>query len=107
TVVEDQRVPVGVKAAPRIGVLVEVGAVEVAEAVLVAGEVRGHPVEKDADPLLMQVVDQVHEVLRLAKARGWREVAGDLISPGSVKRMLGDRHELDVSKAVVAYVSGE
>ena len=67
-VVEDEAAPVGVKALLRIGVLVQVRAVEVAEAVLVGGEVRRHPVEDDADAVLVQVVDQVHEVLRRAVA---------------------------------------
>ena len=36
-------------AEPGVGVLVEVGAVEVAQAVHVVGEVRGDPVEDHAD----------------------------------------------------------
>ena len=48
-IVEDQRAPVGVLAQARVGVLVEVGAVEVAQAVRVFGEVGGHPVEEHAD----------------------------------------------------------
>ncbi len=82
-VVEDEPIPVGMKALARIGVLVEVRAVEVGEAVLVGGEVRGHPVENDADAVLVQVVDQVHEVLRRAVAAGGREVAGGLVAPGA------------------------
>ena len=68
-VVEDVAVPVGVEALARIGVLVEVRAVEVGEAVLVGREVRRHPVEDHADAALVQVIDEVHEVLRRAVAR--------------------------------------
>ena len=57
-VVEDEAVPLGVKALPRVGVLVEVRAVEEAEAVRVGGEVRGDPVEDDADPAAVERVDQ-------------------------------------------------
>ena len=41
----------------RIFVLVEVRAVEVNEAMLVGGEVRGDPVEDHAETLLMQLID--------------------------------------------------
>ena len=44
-VIEDLRFPIGMEPLPRVGVLVEVRAVEVGEAVLVRREVRRHPVE--------------------------------------------------------------
>ena len=65
-VVEDAAPPVGVEALLRVGVLVQVRAVEIGQAVFVVGKVRRHPVEDDADAVLVQVVDQVHEVLRRA-----------------------------------------
>ena len=55
-------------------------------------------------PVLVQMIDEVHEVLRRAVARGRREIAGGLVAPGSVERMLGDRHQLDVREAHVAHV---
>ena len=91
----------------RIGVLVEVRAVEVAQAVLVAGEVRRHPVEDHADPVLVQVVDEIHEVLRRAVARARREVAGHLVAPRAVERVLHDRHQLDVREAHALHVLGQ
>ncbi len=48
--VEDERAPVGVRAAARVGVLVKGRAVEVRERELVARKVRGHPVQDHADP---------------------------------------------------------
>ena len=48
-VVEDLRPPVAVLAQPGVFVLVEVGAVEEAEAVDVPGEVGGDPVEDHAE----------------------------------------------------------
>ena len=50
--VEDERAPVGVRAAARVGVLVERGAVEAREREVVAREVRRHPVEDHADAAL-------------------------------------------------------
>ena len=69
------------KSLARIGVLVQIRPVEVRQAVLVAGEVRRHPVEDDADAVLVQDVDEVHEILRRPVAAGRREVAGALVAP--------------------------
>jgi hypothetical protein len=67
-VIEDVRLPVGMESLTRVGVLVEMSAVEVGETVGVGREVRRHPVEDDGDAVLVQVVDQVHEILRRAVA---------------------------------------
>ena len=56
--VEDERSPVGVRAAAGIVVLVERRAVEARERPVVAREVRGHPVEDHADAALVQRVDE-------------------------------------------------
>ena len=106
-VVEDVSLPVGMKSLARVGVLVEMRAVEVGEAVRVGREVRRHPVENDADAVLVQVVDQVHEILRRAVARGGREVSGGLVSPGTVEGMLHDGQEFDVGEAHLADVFGK
>ena len=106
-IVEDVSLPVGMKSLARIGVLVEMRAVEIGEAVRVGREVRRNPVENDADAVLVQVVDQVHEVLRRAEARGGREVAGGLVSPGTVEGMLHHGQELDVGEAHLVDVFGK
>ena len=49
----------------RVGVLVQVRAVEEAQPVRVPGEVRRHPVEHHADAVLVQHIDEMHEVLRV------------------------------------------
>ena len=53
-VVENVAVPLGMVALARIGMLVQMGAVEIGEAVLVAGKMGRHPVEDDADFVLVQ-----------------------------------------------------
>ena len=68
-VVEDPAVPVGVKSLAAIGVLVETGAVELRQTECVARKMRRHPIEDDPDAVLMQHVDQVHQVLRSAITR--------------------------------------
>ena len=63
-VVEDVTVPVGVEPLTGIGVFVKVRPVEERQPVFVGREVRGNPVQNHADAALMQVVDEVHQVLR-------------------------------------------
>jgi hypothetical protein len=95
------------KPEPAIGMLVERGAVEEAEAVLVGREVRRDPVEQDADAFLVKMVDECHQLLGIAVARGRREVAGRLVTPRAVERMLGQRHQLDVREAEPLDVLGQ
>src|SRR5437764_10626267 len=83
------------------------GAVEIGEPVGVRGEVRRDPVKNDGNAVLVEIVHQVHEILRRAVARSWREVAGRLVSPGAIERMFHDGQEFDVSEAQLAQVFGQ
>ena len=65
--VEDERAPVGMRAAARVGVLVERRAVEARERPVVAREVRRHPVEDHADAVPVQPVDEAAEVVGVPK----------------------------------------
>ena len=84
--------------------LEQVRAVEVGEAVAVGREVRRHPIENHADALLVQVVHQVHEILRRAVASGGGKIAGRLVSPRAVEGMLHDRQQFDVGEAQLVHV---
>jgi hypothetical protein len=74
------------------------------EAVVVAREVRGHPVDDHAEAGLVAAIDEVHEILRRAEARARRVVAHHLVAPGAVERVLGHAHQLDVRVAHVEHV---
>ena len=106
-VVEHQRAPVLVLRLARIGVFVQCAAVEVGETVCIAREMPRHPVEQHADAGAVAGVDEVAQVVGRAMARGRREVAGGLVAPGVVERMLGDRHQLDVGEAAIAHPGHE
>ena len=84
--------------------LVERGAVEVRERPVVAREMPRHPVEDHADAGLVAGVDERAQVVGAAEAAGRREIAGGLVAPRFVERMLGDRHQLDVRVAHVGDV---
>ncbi len=102
--VEHQRAPVRVRAAARVGVLVERRAVEAGERELVAREVGGHPVEDHADAAGVQAVDERPHVVGRAVAGGGRVVPGDLIAPRAAERVGHHRQQLDVGEAHVVGV---
>ena len=106
-VVEDRRVPVGVVALPRIGVLEQVRAVEFVESVRVVGEVRRNPVENHADAALVEAIDHRHQVARRAVAGTRGEEPGGLVAPRPVERVLHDREELDMGEPVGEHVIGD
>ncbi len=91
----------------RVLVLVQGGAVEARERVGVLRKVGRHPVEDDADPAVMTVVDQIAEIVGTAKAAGRREVARRLVAPRQVERMLGHRQQLDMGESHVLHVIDE
>ena len=64
-----------------VGVLEKMRAVEICQPVLVGREMRRHPIKDYAQAALVKIVDQEHEILRLAESGSRREVAGGLIAP--------------------------
>ena len=104
SVVEDQRAPVGVEALARVGVFVETRSIEGTERMAVGREVRRNPIDDDADPRLMELVHELHEVVRRSKPAGRCEVARCLITPRSVEWELVDRHQFDVRVAQILHV---
>ena len=89
-VVVDQRAPVRMRALAWIGMLVKMGSVELRETVGVAREVRGSPVQKNAQVRLVAAIDEFHELRGCAEAAGGGVIADGLVTPGAVKRMLHD-----------------
>ncbi len=103
----DRGIPVWMEALARIGVLVQSGAVEARQAVLVGREMRRRPVEDDAESRRMGAVDEAGESGRLAEAARRSEEADRLVAPGLVERMLADRQKLDMSVSHVGDVGNE
>jgi hypothetical protein len=79
--VEDERSPVGMLAALRVGVLVERGAIEPAQGEVVGREVGRHPVHQHSDPGVVQRIHHGREVVGVAESGGRRVVAGHLVAP--------------------------
>ena len=85
----------------------EMGAVKLGEAVGVAREVCGSPIENDADAGLMAAVDEFLKIAGRAEAGGSGVVAESLVAPGAVEGMLHDREQFDVGVAEIFYVRDE
>ena len=103
-VVENQCLPVVVKAFARIGVFVQRRAVEIAEPVRVGWKVRWHPVENDPEARSMRGFHQKAEVFRRAEARRRRIEADRLVAPRAIERMLADGQQFKVRKTQVACI---
>src|SRR5688572_17668096 len=97
--IENERAPILMRAFAWIFVFVKGGAVERGERPIIAREMCRHPIDDDADVVLVQVINEILEIIRRAEARGRRVEAGDLVSPTRIKGVLGDREEFNVSKA--------
>ena len=96
------RAPVGVNFVLKQHVAVKGG-----KAVGVGAKTAGHPVHDHADTCLVARIDKVHELLRVAVARRGGVIAGRLVTPGAIERMLHKRHDLDMRVAHVTHVVHE
>ena len=67
----------------------------------------GHPVQDNAHPGLVELVDEVHEVVGGAEAAGGGKVAGALVAPGVVQGVLGEGHELHMGEAHLLHVGDQ
>ena len=106
-IIEDLGTPVRVLSLAGVRMLVQRLSVKIRKAVSISREVGRNPVQNDADALLVQIVDKIHEFLRAAVAGGGGIVAGYLVTPGSVKGMLGNAHELHVGVAHLQDIVGQ
>ena len=79
-----------------IGIFKQCLAVKICQTVGVLWKMGRYPVQNDTDLIAMQRVDQICKILRCSVTGGRCIIAGYLIAPGAVKRMLCDSHQLDV-----------
>ena len=96
-VVKNFGAPIRMLALLWVCILIQRLAVKVCQTVFVTRKMCRNPVQNDTDFMLMQIIDEVHKVLRRAVAGCRRIISRDLIAPRAVKRMLCDANQLDVS----------
>ena len=66
-----------------------------------------HPVEDNAQTVLVAVVDEFHKIVRRAETRSRSKVTYALITPRAVEREFRDRHHLDMRVAHLLCVRNE
>ncbi len=100
-------IPILVEALVGVFVLVQRGAVEAGQAVFVGGEMRRYPVEDNTDVRLVAGIDEGGVISRRAEARGGRELAQWLVTPGAAEGVLHDRQQLDMGETHLANVGNQ
>ena len=103
-VVVNQRAPVGVRALARVLMLIHAGPVKTSHTVGIPREMGRNPVQNHADPLAVHIVHEIHKIIRSAVTAGGRVIAGHLIAPGGVQRMLHHRHQLHMGVTHLLHV---
>jgi len=106
-VIVDKCAPIGVCALAGVGMFVKMRAIELGEAVGVAGKMCGSPVENHADAGLVAAVDKFHEFGGSAEAAGGGIVAKRLVAPGAVVGMLHNGEQLDMRVAKILDVGNK
>ena len=70
--------------------------IKVPQPLVILAKMAWHPVHDDRNPICMGLIHQILEILRAAIPTGHRIIAGCLIAPGTIIRMLTERHELQM-----------
>jgi hypothetical protein len=99
--------PVGIFSLARIGLFVQVCAIEIRQAGFILGEVGPYPIQNHANAALMQMIHQAHKVGRFSEAAGGCKIPRRFIAQRTIERMFGDRKEIDVGEARVVNVIRE
>src|SRR4029077_20793308 len=73
--------------------------VELSQSEGILGEMARNPVQNDSDAFLVAAIDEMTKLVRIPKTAAWRIITGDLVTPGTAKRMLGDRQYFDMGVA--------
>ena len=103
----DRCAPIGMRAAPGVGVFVKRLAGEHRQPMRILGEMRRHPVQQHADLGLMRGIDEAFEPGRFTQPGGGRVQANRLIAPAHIERMLHHRHQLDMGKPQIHDIGDE
>ena len=82
----------------RVGVFIQVRAIELRQATGVVRKVRRHPIQQHADAAGMAGLHEALQAFGLAKARTRCVQAQRLVAPGAIERMLADGQQLDVGE---------
>ena len=91
----------------RIRILIKAGAVKLSQSEGVSREMCRYPVEDDTNLMFMQIIHKELKILCGTVTGSRCKIAGYLISPGTVKRMLRDTHQFHMGVTHILHVSGQ
>ena len=97
-IVKDLGTPVGMFSTSWIGMFENTSAVKFRQTKCIGSKMSRYPVKDHADPCFMKLIDHVHKVLGSSVTGSGCIVSGHLISPGTIKGMLCNSHQLNMSK---------
>ena len=78
--------------------------VKVCKSMCISWEMCRNPVKNHSDFVLMKIINHICKIFRCSVARSRRIIACYLISPGTVKRMLCNPNQLNVSIAHLFHI---
>ena len=78
--------------------------VKVRKPVGIPGKMSRHPVQDNANPVAVQIIDHPGKVLRRAVTGRGSEISCHLVAPGAVKGVLRNPHDLNVGIAHVFHI---
>ena len=105
-VIKDLGSPVRMLSLSRIRILIKAGAVKLSQSEGVSREMCRYPVEDDTNLMFMQIIHKELKILCGTVTGSRCKIAGYLISPGTVKRMLRDTHQFHMGVTHILHVSG-
>ena len=102
--VEHQGAPIRVLTLPRVGVLIERGAIEARQRERIPREMGRDPIEDHTDAPPVQGVHQPTKIVRRPEPRRRCVIPRHLVTPRTGKRVLGHRQHLDVGEPEIGHV---
>ena len=88
----------------RIRVLIEASSVKLSQSVGIPRKMRRNPVQDNTDLMSVQVIDHICKILRCSVAGRRCKISCYLISPGTVKRILGNSHHFYMGVTHFLYI---
>ena len=103
-IIENLRSPIRMLALSRIWIFECRCSVKICQTMCIFREMRRYPVKNNTDIILMKVIHHICKIFRCSIACSWCIISGYLISPGTVKWMLCDSHQLNMSISHLFYI---
>ena len=97
--IKDTGPPVRMLPLLRVLIFITLGTVKLIQSLFILWKMCRYPVDDNTDIVFMELVDEIHQILRCSVARGCSKISGHLVSPGRVVRVFGNRHQFDVGVA--------